>query len=414
MKQQRLLLVLLLSLAASPVQAKTVLTLKQALEQANAHHPRMLAATASVQVAQARKEQAFAPMLPQVNLSSSYNQNNNQSSGNALSLRASQVLYDFGQRGNQWKAAEAQLSAEQQSAEDVQQQVLLNVRTAYYTVQASQALVQVNQAAVSNQQRHVQQTKAFVTAGSRPPIDLVQAQKNLANAQLQLINAQNNYQINKAQLNQAMGLERNTEYEVASDAALALSQEGLSVDELYKIAANHRPDIMASQGQVKSQELSLAAQNSALAPVLQASVGVADAGLLRGQSGTNLDAGISLSWSLFNGGSNRAQVAQAEAQLASIKAQSQELNQRVRYEITQARLAIESEKAAIKAAQESVKYAKEQLKLAEGRYNAGVGNLLEVDDAQYSLTSAESQLVQENFKLSTARAQLLKALGLGK
>ncbi|HEY9765902.1 MAG TPA: TolC family protein [Chroococcales cyanobacterium] len=103
--------------------------------------------------------------------------------------------------------------------------------------------------------------------------------------------------------------------------------------------------------------------------------------------------------------------AEAEANLLGLKAQADALRQQVRLEITQARLAIESEKAAVRAAGEFVRNAREQLVLAEGRYEVGVGSIIELDAAQLSLTSAKAQEAQEDFKLATARSQLLKAIG---
>jgi outer membrane protein len=51
------------------------------------------------------------------------------------------------------------------------------------------------------------------------------------------------------------------------------------------------------------------------------------------------------------------------------------------------------------------------LKLAEGRYSAGVGNIIELGDAQLALTNAEMQRIQADYNLATARAHLLRALG---
>jgi len=60
---------------------------------------------------------------------------------------------------------------------------------------------------------------------------------------------------------------------------------------------------------------------------------------------------------------------------------------------------------------EAVVNAREQLRLAEGRYQAGVGNMIELGDAQVAMTTAAAQEVQAHFGLATARAQLLLALG---
>ncbi|MGZ3425302.1 MAG: TolC family protein, partial [Polyangia bacterium] len=51
------------------------------------------------------------------------------------------------------------------------------------------------------------------------------------------------------------------------------------------------------------------------------------------------------------------------------------------------------------------------LRLAEGRYQAGVGSIIELGDAQVAATTAAAQKVQADYNVSTARAQLLNALG---
>jgi len=55
--------------------------------------------------------------------------------------------------------------------------------------------------------------------------------------------------------------------------------------------------------------------------------------------------------------------------------------------------------------------ARERLRLAEGRYAAGVGSPIELGDAQLALTTAQAQAVQAQYNLSSARADLLAALG---
>ena len=68
-------------------------------------------------------------------------------------------------------------------------------------------------------------------------------------------------------------------------------------------------------------------------------------------------------------------------------------------------------KAALKASGDALVNAQEQLRLAEGRYETGVGSIIELGDSQVALTSAAQQRVQADYNLSQARAGLLKALG---
>ena len=61
--------------------------------------------------------------------------------------------------------------------------------------------------------------------------------------------------------------------------------------------------------------------------------------------------------------------------------------------------------------EQTLRQAQENLDLAEGRYRTGVGNIIEVTDAQVSLTLARASHIQALYTHKTAVAQLEKAIG---
>jgi outer membrane protein len=79
--------------------------------------------------------------------------------------------------------------------------------------------------------------------------------------------------------------------------------------------------------------------------------------------------------------------------------------------VEQARLAVRASKAGLAAATDALANARERLRLAEGRYQTGVGSIIELGDAQLAATNAGGQRVRAEYDLATARAQLLEALG---
>ena len=121
--------------------------------------------------------------------------------------------------------------------------------------------------------------------------------------------------------------------------------------------------------------------------------------------------GLALSWNIFDGGARDAVIRGAEADVMVADAKREALAQDVRVEVRQARLAVRTAKASRTAADEVETNAKKQLELAEGRYNEGVGNAIELGDAQVAMSTASAQVVSADYDLATARAQLLHALG---
>ena len=83
----------------------------------------------------------------------------------------------------------------------------------------------------------------------------------------------------------------------------------------------------------------------------------------------------------------------------------------MRVDVERAQLTIVAGKAAVSAAERSVGNAKARLELAELRYRTGVGNGIELSDAQLAFTNAGFQKLQATLRLDTARAQLQQALG---
>ena len=77
----------------------------------------------------------------------------------------------------------------------------------------------------------------------------------------------------------------------------------------------------------------------------------------------------------------------------------------------QSRLGVRAAAATLGAAKDASQAAREQLTLQEGRYQTGVGSIIELSDAQTALTTALGQEVQSQFQLAVARSQLLRALG---
>jgi outer membrane protein len=121
---------------------------------------------------------------------------------------------------------------------------------------------------------------------------------------------------------------------------------------------------------------------------------------------------VGLNWPLFESGRTRAQVREAEASLRGVQAQQDALRQQVRLEVERALLSVRATREGLAATEEALINARARLRLAEGRYREGVGNIIELGDAQLDATSAAAQRVQAEYNLATARTELGRALGL--
>ena len=141
------------------------------------------------------------------------------------------------------------------------------------------------------------------------------------------------------------------------------------------------------------------------------SSGASESAILPASPSPNANIGVTLTWLLFQGGLTKATVRAAEANLTSITATRDLTRLQIQLGVNTAQLAVRAAKATIGAADEAETSAHEQLRLAEQRFATGVGNIIELDDAQVAYTSAAAQAVQARYNLASARVQLLAALG---
>jgi outer membrane protein len=421
--------------------ARTV-TLEDAEQSAEAHFPEVRIAAANTAAGVARVEEARAPLLPQVKTQLDYlrttgnhvqkpgrptTQANSLDTFNWFSgaLDASQLLWDFGQAADRWRASQARAAGLGDTQAFTLLQAVAGVRVAYFRARAGKALVQVATDTLANQQRHLEQIQGFVEAGTRPEIDLAQGRADVAQARVALIAAENAYVLGRASLNEAMGITGDTDYDVADQSLGPIAGEDDAVGTLIDEAVKARPDIASLTAQVHAQELTVRATRAGYLPSLSLQAGAADAGLylfpktipnppfgsLQYGLTWNLWVGAELSWPIFQGFLTHGLVREANANLDGLAAQRDGLVQQVWVNVQQADFAVRSAKAALIAAREVLVNANERLRLAEGRYAAGAGSIIELQDAQLQSTAAQAQEVAAEYDVSTARAQLDVALG---
>ncbi len=408
-----------------------VVTLAE-VERAAQRQPQVRVARAATNIAQGQADQARAPLLPQIGATAQYTRETgnyasnpiqkSETAGNPASLTtsfdywqfevgATQLIYDFGQTPERYEAAARTVGAQSFAERATRLQVTLAVRRAYFNARAMKELVDVADETLRDQNRHLVQVQAFVQVGTQPPIALAQQQAAVANAQVLLITAQNNYETAKAQLNQAAGMTQGTDYDVANETLAPLGDEDQPLQNLAAEALAARPEMAMLDAQRKAQEATLRAANGGYGPSLSASAGASEIGTALGELTPNWYGGLILNVPIYQGGLTTAVVHTAEAGLESVGAQRSVEELQVRLDVDSARLAVRAAKATIPAADDAATSAREQLRLAEQRYVTGVGSIIELNDAQVAYSSAAAQAVQARYELASARAQLLAALG---
>lgn len=402
------------------------LNLGRCIEIALKMQPTIIAARNTVNVNESRVGQAKANYYPQIDWSSSYSRIKSASSLSGSSggsfgradesfnqystgFSLIQTIYDFGKTPNQVKIQNLNLDSSRSDFQNVTEQIIFTVKQAYYGVVQAKYNKIVAEDTVKQTQQHLEQAKGFFEAGTKPKFDVTKAEVDLSNAKLNLIRNENAYRISIVTLNNAMGVPDAPEYTL--DEKMSFEKYEITLEDALTKAYQNRPDLKSIVLKRQAAERSIELAKTGYYPVLSGNAGYNWSGeKFPLEDGWNV--GASLSFPLFSGFLTKYQVEESRANLNVIKANEESLKQTIFLEVQEAYLTLRAAEEAIPTAKLGVEQAQENLDIANGRYAAGVGNPIEVTDAEVGLTNARTFYIQALYTDKVARASLEKAMGI--
>jgi TolC family type I secretion outer membrane protein len=398
-----------------------VLTLQEAIQLALRQQPTIRSAEESRNAATARVPQAQSTYYPRLDASAflgraqtfSTNSNTTQRSDSFnASLQARQLLYDFGKTGALVDEARAGVRFSEFELERVREVVVLNVRQSYLQLVQAQRLTAVADAQVARAELNLRSARGFFDVGTKPRFDVTRAEVELANARVAQIRARNLVQLNQVGLANALGLPATTPIEVQDILVyepIALDRESLRTE-----ALGNRPELAQAQARIEAARAQVSGAKSRYFPDLAATGsvgGVADEPTTNIFTQDTWSIGASLQWNLFEGFFTKYRVKETESLLAAARANYDSLELQVRLDVEQAYIAVVEAAERTGATGVAVDSARENLRLAQGRYDAGVGTILDLTDSQLALTNAEADQVRALTDHKLALAALDRAVG---
>jgi outer membrane protein len=402
------------------------LNLNRCVEIALKMHPNITAARNTVNVNESRVGQAKANYYPQIDWSSNYSRikpaapSSGSSAGSFGSSDESfnqystgfsliQTIYDFGKTPSQVKIQNLNLDSSRSDLQNVTEQIILTVKQAYYGVVQAKYNRIVAEDTVKQTKQHLEQAKGFYSVGTKPKFDVTKAEVDLSNAKLNLIKNENAFKISIVNLNNAMGIPDAPEYTL--DETMSFAKYEITLEDALTKAYQNRPDLKSLVSKREAAERSIELAKTGYYPVLSGNAGYNWSGeQFPLEDGWNV--GASLSIPLFSGFLTKYQVEESKANLNVIKANEESLRQIIFLEVQEAYLTLRAAEDAIPTAKLGVEQAQENLDIANGRYAAGVGNPIEVTDAEVGLANARTFHIQVLYADKVAQASLEKAMGL--
>ena len=411
------------------------LGLTEAVELGLKNHPSIKAGESTVRVNEARVGEARANYYPQVSLTETYLRSSPATSRNSSvtsapglpvgttysstggtfdqytsSANLAQMLYDFGKTSSQVKIQTLNADSTRSDLENLRNQVIFNVKQAYFNLLQAQRNRAVVGETVGQFQDHLRQAQGFYKAGTQPRFAVTKAEVDLSNAKVNLIKAENLVRIGRVILNNAMGLpEVPGEYGLSD--SLSFTKYELPFENALRKAYSQRYDL---QSLVKKREAAKESVNLAKKGYFPLVTGNASY-YFTGSAFPLADGwsiGASMSVPIFSGFLTKYQVLEAQSAKDTFSAQELSLRQDILLQVQQGFSNLRDAGERIVAAEVGVRQARENLELANGRYKAGVGSPIEVTDSVVALGTAEISYTQALYDYKVAVASIETAMGV--
>ncbi len=385
---------------APPQVAGRLLTLDEAVAIALASQPQIQARLFDYAAARFRVDQAIAPLLPQLAGSAVASRSQAKSATSTTTTRdfgdtlvaqvaLSQLLFDFGKNMAATAAAKKLAAVTLEDIELQRQLIALAVKEAYTNMLLAERLIRVNQQALDRAELNLKSARGFFEVGTRPKSDVARAEVDVANAKLTVIQARNAERLARVALNTGMGIEVDTPTQVQDN----LVYEPVTLDRaaLRAEALRERPEMRQARLLAESAE---ASERQAFRNFFPDITGSGTYGAARTDLGETWTATLSMSWTLYDGGGRIARYREAKANMDAARARVRASELDIIQNVEQSQLTVGEAAERIQAAQAAVASAQENFRLAQGRFDAGVGTILELTDAQLALTQAQQTEAQ--------------------
>ena len=329
---------------------------------------------------------------------------------NAEGLMLTQLITDFGRTANLAGSAKLQAEAAADSAQATREQILLAVDGAFYSALQAQSVTRVADQTITNRQSFLDQVAELARVKLRSELDVSFARVNLEDARLLLSKAQNDLQGGFAQLSALMGLREPVDYRLVEEQLP--SPLSTNVADFVQQALRLRPDLLSLRNQRDAAIKFYRGERAMSYPTISA---VASAGVVPIHDPQLPDnyaaAGLVMSVPLFAGGYYSARREAAQLQEQADEERLRDLENNVIRDVRIAWLNTQNSFDHYRITGQLLENAKQSYDLAQARYKQGISSIVEFNQAELNLVSAEIAYADTRYEYLVQQSALSFQIG---
>ena len=402
-------------------------TLQSSIEHALQNSTQVLSAIEGVGAAEANKKMQFTEFLPKLSADYTYRRADGETSLNGFVINpedlheftatARQPIFSGFSRLTLYDISALGLDIAELVEQETRQDLILQVKTAYFEILQKEKLEKVAQQAVTQLQAQSNVSKNFYEVGMVPKNDFLQAQVELANTQQDLVVAQNNVQLARSRFNTV--LRRPVDAAFTIEDVLAYEVFTRTYEDCVETAMEQRTEMKVADLEVETAEKEVRLTKSDYYPAIDLLANYYKRGedfSLDGGEGIlkeeEWDVVAVASWTFFEWGKTRYGAQEKVRRVNQARLNRTSVEDNIRQQVKGAYLTVKAAETAVTTVEKAVEQAKENYRMNEERYKEQIATSTDMLIAQTLLTQTQNNYYNALSAFNVAKAGLHRAMGL--
>jgi outer membrane protein len=328
-------------------------------------------------------------------------------------ITAQYELLDFGKREASTNLSRSQVQTAQDNIVVARRDLAFNAAQVYYNILFMRESIRVQDQQIASLVAHRNDMQKRVEAGVSTKFDVTTTDVRITQAQNTKLDLQN--QLRNQQVQLARLLHKPAQADIPVKGRLEYNPQAVNLEAELTKAAENRPEVKLSKDAEQTAELQaqLIAKSNLPSLGVGAQVGGKNGYILPDINRVRFNTvGVAqLSVPIYDGNRNRKQRVEAAANYRAAQSKTQDTQEQIRADVRQAANNLEFSQARYANAQQQISQASDALNRAQGRYRYGVGQNLDVLDAETQLAQARLARAQAMYNYTLGQYQLRRATG---
>jgi len=391
--------------------AEETLTWQDCIKEAARNHPDLISAQEGVKESEASKKITASTLFPQIesnvdasrakttSVSSSGSKTSKTANTYTYGVTGTQLLFDGLKTLDNIKSASENIKAAEYNYKFTSSEVRLRLRSAFVNALKAQELLNITQEIYNMRRGNLELITLRYESGIEHRGALLTAEANLAQAKFEISQARRALEVAQRELMKEMG--RNKFSAVRVEGVFKVSELALEKPD-FEMLANKNPSLGKLIAQKNAASFGIKAAQANFFPQLSARTGASRNNSRWPPENDQLNAGLALTFPLFEGGLRLAEVVQARALFNQAQANERSSRDGLIVTLEQTWVTLQDSVETVEVEKKFLEAAEERARIAEAQYSLG---LLQFDN----WTIIEDDLVSSKKAYLNTQANALLA-----